>query len=189
MSLHRSAQRPAPDEYPPSEAGYIARVPDGDVIAILDTQVDETLALLRHVPEEVADVGYAPGKWTVKEAVGHMADTERIMAYRALCIARGDTTPLPGYDQDAYVPPGEFNRRSLANLLAELAAVRRATVALFAGLTPQAWTRMGTANDHAHSVRAFAYTIAGHELHHQELFRERYGLGGRGPVRSQPGAS
>lgn len=169
-----SHERPTPDEYGAFYAGYVARVPEGDLTTILKAQVVETLALLDGVPEAVADRSYAPGKWTLKEVVGHMADTERVMGYRALCIARGDRTPLPGFEQDDYVAAAGFGKRRLDDLAAELGHLRAGTVSLLGGLEPGAWSRLGEASGHPVSVRALACIIAGHELHHYAVLRERY---------------
>jgi hypothetical protein len=167
-------QKPRPDEYAPFYSGYIGRVPEGDIIAILATQVEDTLTLFRDLSENQALLAYAPGKWTIKEVIGHMCDTERIISCRALRFARNDATPLPGFDENHYVPHAGSNQRALASLVAELAAVRRATVALFAGLPAEAWTRTGEANQNRVSVRAVAHIIAGHELHHRAIISERY---------------
>jgi hypothetical protein len=114
--------------------------------------------------------------WNIIEVVGHVADAERVFAYRALCIARTDTTPLLSFDQDLYVAAANFARRPLADLLDELATVRRATLSLLRGLDVEAWLRRGTVNNNPMSVRALAYIIAGHELHHLEDFRQRYNI-------------
>ncbi|MFW6200951.1 MAG: DinB family protein, partial [Gemmatimonadota bacterium] len=127
-------ERPSPDEYSDFFARYLARVPEGDIVAILRGQLADTVALLDAVPADREGHAYAAGKWTIKEVVGHLADSERVLAYRALRIARGDATPLPGFDENAYVPAGGFEARALAGITAELEAVRRATVALFEGL-------------------------------------------------------
>lgn len=167
-------QPPLTGEYFEYYHGYIARVPAGDIIAILATQIEDTLIPLRELTDEQANFAYAPGKWTVKEVIGHMADAERVFAYRAMRIARGDATPLASFDENAYVPPARFRDRPLASLLAEFTAVRRATVALLAGLPPEAWTNVGVASTHPVSVRALAWIAAGHEIHHRELLAERY---------------
>jgi uncharacterized damage-inducible protein DinB len=167
-------QRPAAGEFAALYGGYIGKVPDGDIVAILATQIDDTLALLRELSDEQARTAYGPGKWSIKEVVGHVADAERVFAYRVLRIARGDATPLPGFDENAYVPAGSFDDRPLASLLAELAAVRRATVALLAGLPADAWRRAGTASGTAVTVRAAAWMTAGHELHHRDILASRY---------------
>jgi hypothetical protein len=171
------SRRPAATEFAPYYARYIDPVPDGDVVATLEAQLAETLALLGGIPEPRGTHRYAPDKWSIKEVVGHVADTERIMSYRALRIARADATPLPGYEQDDYVRAAGFDRLPLAELVAELQAVRAATVQLLRHLDADALVRRGTANNLPFTVRALAYVIAGHELHHVAVVRERY-LGG-----------
>jgi hypothetical protein len=166
--------RPDATEYAPDYEKYVSLVPAGDVVETLSRQIEETLALLRPVSEEQAGGAYEAGKWSVKEVVGHLLDAERVFAYRALRFARGDRTPLPGFEQDDYVAGGGFNARTLSDLLDEFAAVRRATVALLRGLDSAAWLRRGTANDSEASVRAIAHIIAGHERHHARVLRERY---------------
>ena len=168
--------RPASDEIPAHFVGYIGKVPESDPVAVLTSQIDVTAALLRGVSETDALKRYAPGKWSVKEVVGHLADTERIMAYRALRIARGDETPLPGFDENAYVPPARFDARPLADLVADLRTVRAGTLALFRSFDADAWRRRGTASGKAVSVRALGYMIPGHERHHVEILKTRYGL-------------
>jgi transposase len=169
--------RPAPSEYAPFYAGYVERVPEGDVLAQLARQLDETRALLGDLPPSRAVHRYAAGKWSVAEVVGHVTDAERIFAYRALRIARGDATPLASFDENAYVPAGSFDRRTLPDLLDELATVRYATLTLMRGLPAEAWARSGVASGRPVSVGALAYIIAGHELHHVAILRERYGIG------------
>jgi uncharacterized damage-inducible protein DinB len=166
--------RPGHDEAASFYAGYIALVPEGDIVAILATQIDDTLALLSPLSQQQAAHRYAPGKWSIGEVLGHLADAERVFSYRAMRIARGDGTPLPGFDENAYVPAGRFDERPLASLVAEFAAVRRATVALLAGLPGDAWTRDGTASHSRVTVRALAWMTAGHELHHRAILAERY---------------
>lgn len=171
---HLIIPRPTPDEYAPYYARYLDAVPDGDLLRLLEDGGDEVLGLLRAFSEERGDHRYAPGKWSVKEVVGHIVDTERVFAYRALRFARGDTTPLPGFDQNHYVTVAGFSRRSLADLAEEFADVRKATVKLFAGLDAPALRRAGVASGHLMTVRAAAWIIAGHEQHHAQLLRERY---------------
>jgi hypothetical protein len=170
MSAAAPAVRPGPGEYAPYYERYVSRVAEGDVVATLRRQIEETLALLGGVSEERAGRGYEPGKWSIKELVGHMVDGERIFAYRALRFARGDRTPLPGFEQNPYVEAGDFNSRTLA----EFADVRRATLRLLGSLTEEAWARSGVASDSEVTVRALAYIIAGHEAHHVGILRERY---------------
>jgi uncharacterized damage-inducible protein DinB len=141
---------------------------------MLARQADETIAVLRNQPPEIADHRYAEGKWSVKEVVGHVCDAERIFSYRILRIARADQTPLAGFDENAYVPAGNFAARTLESLLAEFAAVRQATIALIASLPDEAWARTGIANDNLISARALAYITTGHELHHREILLTRY---------------
>lgn len=167
-------QRPEAGEYPEYYARYVQRVPDGDLIEILARNADATLAAVRAQPPEKADFAYAPGKWTVKEVIGHLCDAERVFAYRLLRFARADETPLAGFDENEYVPAGRFGERTLESLLEEFAAVRQATIALVAGLPDEAWSGSGAANNQPVSARAIAYIIAGHELHHQALLLERY---------------
>lgn len=166
--------RPGTDEYAPYYGTYIGKVPDGDLRAMLASQLAETLALIRSIPESRGGHRYAPDKWSIKGVLGHLADSERIFSYRALRIGRGDTTPLPGFEQDDYVPMGNFDARTLRDLADELAAVRQATLHLFAHLDQAAVERRGTASGKPVSVRALAYIIAGHELHHVGILKTRY---------------
>lgn len=174
--MTRYEDRPAPDEYAPSFGPYVDRVPAGDLIELLERQAVEMRRLLEGLTESQATYAYAPGKWTIKEVVGHLSDAERVFAYRALRFARGDATELAGFEEDAYVAAGAFGARPLADLLDEFAAARSATVKLLVGLPPEAWLRRGVANGYATSVRALACIIAGHELHHRAILVERYGV-------------
>lgn len=166
--------RPGADEYAPFYAAYVSLVPDGDLCDLLERQLADTLALIGGIPESRGTHRYAPGKWSIKETVGHVCDTERIMAYRALRIGRGDATPLAGFEQDDYVPAGAFDGRTLADLGDELTAIRRATLALFRHLDAAALARRGTANNKPFTPRALAYIIAGHERHHVAILKARY---------------
>jgi len=169
--------RPEADEYAPFYASYIARVPEGDILELLARQAEDTQALLSPLSAERALHRYEPGKWSVNEVAGHLCDAERIFSYRALRFARGDETPLPGFDESAYVPQGHFDRRGLPDILAELRALRQCTLMLFGGLDDAAGLRRGTANGSPMSARAAAYVIAGHERHHVNVLRTRYGIG------------
>lgn len=173
MSAHRRV-RPGPDEYAPFYAGYLAQVPDGDVVEALIGGVEIAAALLHDVDEQTALGAYAPGKWTLKEVVQHCTDAERVFAYRALRFGRGDTTDLPGWDENAYAPASGANARTMESLVDELESVRESTVTLFEGLPPDAWTLQGTANGKGVSVRALAWICAGHLLHHLEIVQDRY---------------
>lgn len=166
--------RPDSSEYAPNYETYVSKVPEGNIVAILEDQRRETQDLLATIPEGRALHRYAPGKWSIKEVIGHVTDAERVFSYRALRFARGDQTPLSGFDEKAYAPAGHFDAHDLPDLAAELDAVRRATIALFSGLDSEALARRGPANNKEISVRALAYVIAGHERHHVEILRERY---------------
>lgn len=168
------SDRPDPSEYLPYYEKYISLFPPGDVLATLERELETTLALLRSLTPAQAEIRYAPGKWSVKEVVGHVIDTERIFAYRAMRFARNDQTPVPGFDENAYVPAAQFGERTLGDLAAEFEHLRKANLFLFRGMDDEAWRRQGTANNATVSVRALAYIIAGHEIHHRELLRTRY---------------
>ncbi|WP_053365942.1 DinB family protein [Bacillus sp. FJAT-27245] len=172
-------KRPEQGEYPSYYEPYISLVPEGDIVSALERQADETVILLKGLSEAQALFRYGKSKWSVKEVLGHMADTERIMAYRLLTIARGDAVPLPGFEENAYVREAGFDREPLENLLMNFLAVRAATVNLAKSLGEEAWTRTGNANGYLVSVRAIAAIIAGHELHHRKILMERY-LGSNG---------
>jgi hypothetical protein len=168
--------RPAADEFAPYYAGYISRIADDeDVVAVLDAQLGEVLGRLGTIPESRGEHRYAPGKWTIKEIIGHLSDAERIFAYRALRFARGDESPLASFDENAYVPELRAESRTLADLLAEWGNVRRATLALVRHLPADTWQRRGTASGKVMSVRALVYVIAGHVRHHLGVLGERYG--------------
>lgn len=166
--------RPDETEYVPEYVKYVSLVPEGNILSVLIGQMDETTALLLSIPEERAGFRYAPDKWSIKELVGHLIDSERIFSYRALRFARDDKTALPGYEQDDYIRGGSFDEVPLADLAAEFASVRQATVLLFKHLNDEAWARRGSANESEVSVRALAHIIAGHELHHRSVLRDRY---------------
>ena len=169
--------RPASDEYAPFFAGYVSLVPDGDVLEALEQGRQDTKQLLGKLSEARAAYRYAPGKWTIKGVLGHLADAERVFAYRALWFARGSASPLPGWDENAWAGEAGFDARTLDDLLQDYDAARSATLALFRSLPAEAWTRGGTANDNAVTVRALAWIAAGHERHHQKILRERYLIG------------
>ncbi len=158
--------RPQPGEYDPYYDRYISLVPANDILAAFDDQRREMLLLLCGRTEADGDLRYAPDKWSLRELLGHVNDTERIMSYRALRISRGDATPIEGYEQDDYVRNGPFVGHPLADLIEDYIAVRRAT--------EPAWSRRGVANKNEVTVRALAYIIAGHELHHRRVLEEKY---------------
>lgn len=166
---------PEPSEYPEHAAGYVSLVTGNDVVESLVKQGPRTVNAFRHLTEEEAAYRYAPGKWSIKEVLGHVIDTERIWAYRALHFARQDPAPLPAFDGDSYVRAAGFNARTLQYLVYEFTAVRDSTVYLLDELDAEAWMRRGTAGGHQYSVRALAYMIAGHELHHRRVLEDKYG--------------
>lgn len=170
--------RPQTDEYGQYYGRYIQRVPEGsDLMVLLSGQPDELQRLLQGITDAQANARPAPGEWSVKEVVGHLCDTERIFGYRALRIARGDTTPLPGFEQDDYIRATDFNLRSLSDLIEEFSAHRRSNVLCFQPLTEAETARLGTASNNPVSVRALLYMMAGHVMHHIESLRTDYKVG------------
>lgn len=167
-------RRPRKDELGAWYHGYLEAAPEGDVLARLASSLEETRALLARFGEARGGHRYAPGKWSVKEVVGHLIDAERVFAYRALRFARGDATPLPGFEQDDYVAASGSDGRTLADLGEELALLRQANLRFFRGLAPEAWERRGLASDNPFVVCAFPYLLVGHEDHHRRVLAERY---------------
>jgi hypothetical protein len=170
--------RPQPSEYSPYYDRYISLVQGNDILGTLEEQRRKTLLLLSGRSEAEGDFRYAPEKWSAKELLGHVNDTERDFAYRAMRIARADSTPMEGFEQDDYVRNGPFSRCRLAGLIEDYIAVRRATLSLLRNLDEVAWMRRGVANKNEVTVRGLAYIIAGHELHHRRILEEKY-FGGR----------
>jgi hypothetical protein len=166
--------RPNMSEYDATYESSISKVPEGNLLEILSHQRSETAALLSGISEEMAGYRYGPGKWSIKQVVGHVADSERIFGYRALRFARRDHTALPGYDENAFVDDANFDTRTLLAIADEFQAVRMSTLALFRSFEDAMWIREGTASGCSFSVRALGYQIAGHELHHVQILRERY---------------
>jgi hypothetical protein len=166
--------RPEKDEFASYYLPYVNAVPEGDIISVLSQQLESTKLLLKNITEEQGKFRYGPDKWTVKEVVGHMTDTERIMAYRLLCIARGETVSLPGFDENQYVEHASFNEQSLEQLLEDFAIVRQSTLALMKSFSADVWMRRGLANNTEVTVRGTAYIIAGHAIHHSRIIKERY---------------
>jgi hypothetical protein len=166
-------KRPQAEEFPLFYKGYVDTVSD-DVLAELEQQSDSFAALLGNVPPEKASFAYAEGKWTIKELAGHVIDTERIMAYRALRIGRNDATPLPGFEENDYVANAHFADRSLENLADEFAALRKANMYLIRSLNDIEIDRSGISNDKPISVRALIFIMAGHVNHHVAILKQRY---------------
>ena len=169
-----SPARPADSEYNVFYQPYVTEVPDGDLLTTLRYQRESTTAVLAGISDKEAAYRYAEGKWSIREVIGHVSDTERVFSYRALRIARGDTVELPGFDENAWMPMAGFEGRSMADVAAELRAVRDATLALFASFSAEAWLRVGSASGHPVSARAMAWILAGHERHHLRILAERY---------------
>jgi uncharacterized damage-inducible protein DinB len=167
-------KRPEPAEHAEFYANYISKVPGTDVFGVLEHERHKMLQLFRGRHEKEGDFRYGPGKWTIKEVLGHITDTERIFTYRALRFARSDKTPLAGFEQDDYVRDGAFGERSLADLAEEFGAVRSASIALYRSFPEAAWERRGVANGKEVTVRALAFITAGHQMHHRIILEERY---------------
>jgi DinB superfamily len=165
--------RPESSEYASYYSNYVKLVPEDDIVAALRSELGQTLAFLNHVADRDASVCHPPYTWTVKQVVGHLNDCERVFGYRALRFARGDSTPLPGFDENNYARFAESDRRSLRDLAAEFEALRNSHVWLFKDLPATAWTQRGSANGNDVSVRALAYIIVGHERHHTTILRRR----------------
>ncbi|MFY9673165.1 MAG: DinB family protein [Terriglobales bacterium] len=173
-TLAAAIHRPQTDEYNPYYEQYISLVKTDDIVGSLQKQAQETRDLLGKVSAEKAEFRYAPGKWSVKEVLGHINDTERIMSYRVLRIARGDQTPIEGFEQDDYIASGKFGQRTVGDLLQEFLTIRNATIELIRHLDAETSERRGTANNKPISARAMVYIIAGHELHHRKILQEKY---------------
>ena len=171
---HLVITKPDPTEHDPYYSRYIDLIKQQDILKVLPVQLDGTLALLRSIPDSRASFRYAPDKWSINELVGHVIDTERVFAYRALTFARNDRTLLPGFEQDDWIRGGSYAAQALKELASEFECVRRSNIYLFQHLDNDAWMRRGKANSTEVSVRALAYIIAGHELHHRKQIEEKY---------------
>lgn len=166
--------KPAPSDYASFYADYVARVPEDDVLSAIEQQSSETQRLISSLDEVRASHRYADGKWSIKEVIGHFTDAERVFGYRALAIARGDTAPLPGFDENEYVRNANFDNWRIGDLAEAYALARRSTIVFFRNLSEEAWERRGNANGKDVTVRALAYIVVGHERHHLQVLRERY---------------
>ena len=166
--------RPAETEYATYFEDYVSEVNETDIMAVLRSEIDDLDVLLNRVPPEKEMYAYAQGKWTIREIVGHLIDGERVFGYRALCIARGETQNLPGFDQDDYMRTAPYNHIELEDLLSEMRLVRLSNIAMFRTLDEEAWNRVGTANENQVTVRALAFIMAGHLRHHMNVLKERY---------------
>ncbi len=172
-SVANPMRRPHPDEYPAFHEGYVAAVEE-PLAETLESDAEEWRDLLAAVPPDKEGHRYAPGKWSVREVVGHVVDVERMFGARAMAFARGDTSRYPSFDENVYAAESGADRRALADLAEELSAVRRATVLLLRSLPGHAWDRRGVADGNEFTVRSLAWTIAGHSLHHRITVTERY---------------
>jgi hypothetical protein len=167
-------KRPETTEFGEYYTGYIAKVPGTDLLRVLESERLQMQQLFAGRTEGDGNFRYAPGKWTVKEIVGHITDAERIFTYRALRIARGDQTPLPGFEQDDFVKNGGFAGPTLGDLVEEFGAVRSSSIALFRSFGEEAWSRRGVASQKEVTVRALGFMTAGHQIHHRAILEERY---------------
>jgi hypothetical protein len=168
--------RPSESEYDPFYAGYVGRVPEADILPVLETQVDAIRELATRVPPERETHRYAPEKWSVREIAGHLGDAERVFGYRAFCVSRGDQTSLPGFDEKLYVARSGYDARPLSELAQELVALRQSNLAFLRVLPESAWPLAGNANGSPVTLRALGYIMAGHVRHHLAVLEERYGI-------------
>ena len=169
-------QRPTETEYAPFYAGYVALVPETDVLAVLEGQADEIRRLLAPVPTGKETYRYAEGKWSLRQVLGHLVDAERVFGHRAFCFSRGEQGALPSFDENKYVDAGRSDGVPLSELVTELALVRQSNLIVLRRLDARDWTRVGTASGKPVSVRALAWVMAGHPRHHLQVLRDRYGL-------------
>ena len=165
---------PVAGTYTEYQKRYIDLITAPNILQLMESHILDLKVLLSEIPYENEDFAYAEGKWTIKQLVGHMLDTERILAYRAMCIARGEQGSLPGFDENAYVNNASFNDRALYDLRHEFGAVRESTIMLFRYMNDAELDRVGTANNTSITPRALLYMIAGHHIHHDRILRERY---------------
>lgn len=166
--------RPADNDFAPYYKGYIEKIKGDDILNILLIQTKECQNILNSFPENKGNYSYAEGKWTVKQVIGHMMDTERVFTYRALCIARAEKQPLPGFEQNDYVNKGNFNSRNLFDLVYELRLLRESNLLLFRSFDDEMLKRRGTASGYEVTVNALLFMIAGHMQHHLDILKERY---------------
>ncbi|ETI70833.1 DinB family protein [Neobacillus vireti] len=167
-------QRPLENEYPAYYVPYVKLVPEGYLVSILKENLVNTEALLESLSEDDSHFRYASGKWSIKEVLGHMSDTERIMSYRLLRIGRGDQTPLAGFNENDYIAGSQFDQLPIKIILEDFAATRNATITLIQNMPDEAWAKRGIANETDITSQAIAYIIAGHAIHHLKIIHERY---------------
>ena len=186
MKHEQPVSAPDASEYSPHHTAYVSLVPGADILHILGQQADALKTLLESLTDEQANQRYSPEKWSIKEVVGHITDAERIFAYRALRIARHDKTPLEGFEQDDYVRAGRFGQHALRDLLKEFECLRASNILLCSHFDQDTWSRRGVANGSGVTVRALAYIMAGHVLHHQRILAEKYSVTSEGQSRAKP---
>jgi len=168
------SNRPEQNEYPEWYDSYVKSVPEGNIVELLSSQLEDVLKLAENIQEDVSHFSYEPDKWSIKEVFGHLNDSERILSNRALRFIRKDKTDIPQYDHNAYVTEANFNRISFKKLVEEFKSIRSATITLFANVNEDDWLLSGTASGKSFTVRAMAYIIVGHVIHHAAVLRERY---------------
>ncbi len=166
--------RPKPGDYIPYYDNYISKIEGNDAIKVFEEQLNNTFKLINSIPESKGKFSYAEGKWSIKEVIGHIIDTERVFAYRALCIARGEKKSLPGFEQDDYIQTAGFNYRKISDLANEYKKVREANILLFKSFDENALNRRGLANNNEITVNAILFIIAGHENHHLDIMKAKY---------------
>jgi uncharacterized damage-inducible protein DinB len=169
-------QRPTETEYATFYRGYVALVPETDIVGVLQPQVEEIRRLLASVSAEQESYRYAEGKWSIRQVLGHLVDAERVFGHRAFCFSRGEQAPLPSFDENQYVAAARSDSVPLQELVEELAVVRQASLVMLRRLEAREWAQVGTASGKPVSVRALAWIMAGHPRHHLQILRERYGV-------------
>ena len=167
-------ERPVSSEYEAYYHQYVSKVPQGDVLELMETRMRDTASLLAGIGADKAGYRYAPGKWSIKQVVGHLVDVERLFGYRAMAFARNDKTRLPSFEQNEYVEHADFDNRPLSDIAGEFECIRRSTVALFRSFDPDVLMRTGVASGFSFTVGSVAFIIAGHEIHHMGVLQERY---------------
>ena len=170
------ARRPADDEYAPFFAGYVSLVPETEVLPVLAAQAAEIRALAGSIPPDRERFRYAPGKWSIREMLGHIGDAERVFGYRAFCISRGEQASLPGFDENDYVAEAAYDEHAVAQLAEDFAQLRASNLAVLERLAPERWSNVGVANGNRISLRALAYIMAGHVRHHLGVLKARYAV-------------
>ena len=166
--------RPYLSDFPNFYQGYVNTIESDNILQTLQSQQDKTVSFFENLTEEQGNFAYADGKWTIKEVLGHLVDTERVFVFRALSFARGEEQSLPGFDENTYVPAGRFSDRKLESLIEEYRSVRQSTITFFQNLRDEDWSKTGIANNGNFTVNSIAFIIAGHNEHHINILSERY---------------